>query len=38
MYVIGCAQSKQELAHVLALIKATDGAARVKSFVEINPV
>jgi osmotically-inducible protein OsmY len=37
LYVIGCAQSKQELAQVLAIIKATDGVARVKSFIEVKP-
>jgi osmotically-inducible protein OsmY len=37
LYVIGRAQSKQEMTQVLALIKATDGVARVKSFIEIKP-
>lgn len=37
LYVIGCAQSKQELVQVLSLLRATDGVARVKSFVEIKP-
>jgi len=37
LYVIGCAASKQELAQVLALIRATDGVVRVKSFVEVKP-
>jgi osmotically-inducible protein OsmY len=37
VYVIGRAQSKQEMTQVLALIKATDGVARIKSFIEIKP-
>ncbi len=37
LYVIGRASSKQELAQVLGIIKATDGVARVKSFVELQP-
>lgn len=37
LYVIGRAQSKQELTQVLALIKATDGVARIKSFIEVKP-
>ncbi len=37
LYVIGAAQNKQELVQVLSLIRATDGVARVKSFVEIKP-
>jgi osmotically-inducible protein OsmY len=37
LYVIGCAQSKQELALVLAIIKATEGVARIKSFIDIKP-
>jgi hypothetical protein len=36
LYVIGRAQSKQEMTQVLALIKATDGVARVKSFIEVK--
>lgn len=36
LYVIGRAQNKQEMAQVLALIKATDGVARIKSFIEIK--
>lgn len=38
LYVIGSAQSKQELVQVLTLMRTTDGVARVKSFVEIKPV
>ena len=37
VYVIGRAQNKQELAQVLALIKTTDGVARIKSFIEVKP-
>jgi len=37
LYVIGQASSKQELAQVMAIIRATDGVARVKSFVDIKP-
>lgn len=37
LYVIGRAQSKQEMTQVLALIKATDGVARIKSFIEVKP-
>ena len=37
LYVIGRAQTKQELAQVLALIKGTDGVSRIKSFIEIKP-
>ncbi len=36
LYVIGCAQSKRELAQVLALIRDTTGVARVKSFVDLK--
>ncbi len=36
LYVICRAQSKQEMTQVLALIKATDGEARIKSFIEVK--
>jgi osmotically-inducible protein OsmY len=37
LYVIGRAQSKQEMAQVLALIKGTEGVVHVRSFIEVKP-
>lgn len=37
LYVIGRAQSRQELTQVLSLLRDTEGVKRVKSFVEIKP-
>jgi osmotically-inducible protein OsmY len=38
VYLIGRAQSRTELNAVLAIARATDGVAQVKTFIEVKPV
>jgi osmotically-inducible protein OsmY len=37
VYLIGRAQTRQELATVLGIVRATDGVLQVRQFIEVRP-